>query len=324
MKWIGLVIAVFVAVAAAFMVMKMSGNDEQPVSVQATQQPMDVQPQAQVQIQTVNVYVAAKFIPIGTVIDESMLDTQPWPQHLVLDGFVVGPEAGEKLKGMVTRAPFQAREPIIGSKVVNPEDPNFLAGALPKGKRVITMATDEIAGVAGFVFPGDRVDVLVTHRILREDVTQKDIKEAGNMQELTEEVTESLVTNIPVLAVDQRSTAGAAVPSGGSGQEGGIVIPRSISLEVTPEDAQRIRLGYQLGQLSLTLRSLEDKETIETVAITRQTDLSQFDTSALAASSNSDEFIPVVVIRGTAIENEDAKKKRDEARDTNSRTSATQ
>ncbi len=316
MKWIGLVVAVFVAVAAAFMVLKLSGNKEQAVNQQvAQQQQMNVQPQAQVQIETVNVYVAAKFIPIGTVIDESMLDTQPWPQHLVLDGFVVGPEAGEQLKGMVTRAPFQAREPIINSKIVNPQDPNFLAGTLTKGKRVITMATDEIAAVAGFVFPGDRVDVLVTHRILREDVSQRDIMEAGNMNELTEEVTEVLIANVPVLAVDQRSTAGAA-PQSGQQAESGIVIPRSISLEVTPEDAQRVRLGYQLGQLSLTLRSLEDKETIETVAITRQSDLSQFDASSLAATGRKDDYIPVVVIRGTQIDDEEAKKKRQEARGT--------
>ncbi len=299
MKYVGLIIAIFVAGLAAYLVLTLSGSDEAPPRVvvnrnNAPSQSVQIAPQAAPQVETANVYVAAKAIPIGSLIEENMLTVQPWPKHLLIDGFVVGAEEGKKVIGTVTRAPFQAMEPIIKAKLVNPEDPNFLAGDLPSGKRVITIATDEIAGVAGFIFPGDHVDVLIFHKILKEGITQKEIDEAQNEDEVTEDVAEALIVNSRVLAVDQRAQAGL-------NEEGGIIIPKSVSLEVSPEDAQRIVLARQIGKLNLALRSIEDKEDTEKVAITRKPALSQFDISSIAPKKENDE-VPVKIIRGTAIE----------------------
>jgi len=308
MKWIGLVIAVFVAAVAAFMVLKLSSKKEPAPKMMANTAPVEVRPRAEPQIETVDVYVAANFIPVGTVIEEGMLDSQPWPKHLLLKEFVVGADKGQKLKGMITRAPFQPREPFIMSKMVNPEDPNFLAGNLPKGMRVATIKTSEVDGVAGFVFPGDRVDVLVTHKILREGVSEEDIEDNRNKKELMEDVTETLLSNIRVLAVDQRAT-------GGVNKDGGIIIPRSVSLEVAPEDSQRLKLATEVGQVSLTLRSIEDKDTVETVAMTRLSGLSQFETSPLAPKKKPQEkFVPVVVIRGVQPDQKEGAQKLGEAR----------
>jgi len=307
MKWIGLVIAVFVAAVAAFMVLKLSGSKEPNPKLMAQNQPVQVQARAEPQIETVDVYVAAANIPVGSVLEPGMLDTQPWPKHLLLKEFVVGQEKGQKLKGMVTRAPFQAREPIIATKLVNPEDPNFLAGGLPKGMRVATIRSNEVDGVAGFIFPGDRVDILVTHEILKEGVTEDDLKETRNKKDFIEQVTETLLGNVRVLAVDQRSTAGV-------NKDGGIIIPRSVSLEVSPEDGQRLRLATEIGKVSLVLRSLADKETIETVAITRQSALSQASNAPSASKPKKDEVIPVVIVRGTKVENEESRLMLEEAR----------
>lgn len=286
MKWIGFVIAIFVAAVAAYMVLKFSGDTaDKPQEVQ-------VSDRSAPQVEAVNVYVASRFIPIGSVLEENMLTVQPWPKHLVLDGFVVGSEKGQQLIGKVTRAPFQAQSPIINNNVVNPEDPNFLAGDLPKGMRVVTIKTNEIDGVAGFVFPGDRVDVIINHKIMKEGTTVSDLEEKSE-RELQEAVSETMLSNVRVLAVDQRATAGV-------NEDGGIIIPKSISLEVTPEDAQRIVLARELGELSLSLRSIQDKDTIETVAITRQPDLSQFDVSSI--EMNRKAYAPVRVIRGTELE----------------------
>lgn len=296
MKYVGLIIAIFVAGLAAYLVLTLSGGDQAPPPpvVSRNNAPVQIAPQAAPQVETANVYVAAKAIPIGSLIEENMLTVQPWPKHLLIDGFVVGAEEGKKVIGTVTRAPFQAMEPIIKAKLVNPEDPNFLAGDLPSGMRVITIATDEIAGVAGFIFPGDHVDVLVNHRIFKEGITQKEIDEAKSEDEVTEDVSEALIVNTRVLAVDQRAQAGL-------NEEGGVIIPKSVSLEVTPEDAQRIALARQLGKLNLALRSIKDKESTEKVAITRKPALSQFDVSSIAPKKENDE-IPVKIIRGTAIE----------------------
>lgn len=308
MKWIGLVIAVFVAAVAAFMVLKLSGKKEPSPRMTAQTQPVQVQPRAAPKIETVDVYVAANFIPIGTVIEPGMLDSQPWPKHLLLKEFVVGREKGEKLKGMVTRAPFQPREPIIMSKVVNPDDPNFLAGTLPRGMRVATLKTNEIDGVAGFVFPGDRVDVLVTHDVLKEGADPEEVKEARSAKNYMEQVTETLLYNIRVLAVDQRAAAT-------SGRDGGIIIPRSVSLELKPEDAQRLKLAQEIGEVSLALRSIKDKDTIETVAISRQSALSQFEGSTSKPKKiGGEKLIPVVVVRGAEVENQESKLMLEEAR----------
>lgn len=285
MKWVGIVVAVVAAVIAAFMVLKLSGGSEQKA------RQVQVSEQAESDLDVVNVYVAANYIPIGSVIEENMLTVQPWPKHLLVEGFVVGQEKGRTLVGKIARASFQALEPIMDNKVVNPDDPNYLAGELPKGKRVVTMRTDEISGVAGFVFPGDRVDVLINHRVLKKGVSARDIETLPEDQ-VYETVSERLLGNIRVLAVDQRST-------GGVDKENGIIIPKSVSLEVTPEDAQRIALARQLGQMTLALRSLKDKETMETVAITRQSDLSQFDVSSVTSRSAN---APVKVVRGVESE----------------------
>ena len=113
------------------------------------------------------------------------------------------------------------------------------------------------------------------------------------------------------MAVDQRSSAGV-------NRGGGIVIPRSVSLEVAPEDAQRLKLATEIGEVSLTLRSIADKQTIETVAITRESDLSQSNMVPIAddgkPAMKKEEYIPVVVVRGTTVENEQSRLMLEEAR----------
>ncbi|MBN66864.1 MAG: Flp pilus assembly protein CpaB [Rickettsiales bacterium] len=299
MRSVGLIIAIVVAALAAFLVLRFTGSPE-PAPQPA---PVVVEPQ-QTDIQTVNVYVASSFIPVGTRIDESMLDTQPWPSHLVVPGFVIGVDEGEKLIGKVTRSAFQPREPIIATKVINANDPNFIAGTLPQGMRMVTISTNVVDGLAGFVFPGDRVDVLVTHRVIREGVRQEDLKQLRD-DEAFEEVTETLLTNVRVLAVDQRSSVTS---------EGNVIVPSTVSLQTTPEDAQRIRLASSVGQLSLTLRSLEDEDTLENIAATRKSSLSDTTgyTPGQTSSANAGSYIPVTVVRGTSVEDEEGLEKRQE------------
>lgn len=295
MKYLGLLIAVVLAVVAAFAVLRFSGSEPPPP--QPTQPVQITQPAPQ-QVETVNIYIAARDIPIGTRIDANMVTTQPWPRNLVVDGFIVGAQEAQNAIGTVARSTFKRNEPLNKNKLVNPDDPNFLAGDLPAGKRAVTISTDEIAGVAGFIFPGDRVDVLVTHDIIREGITEQDMKDARSERDLMEQVTETLLYDVPILAVDQRATAGVD-------EDKGIIIPRSVSLEVVPQDAQKLRLAGEIGELSLALRSLEDKDAIETVAITRPSDLSQFKSPAAAPATfaqASSPAGPVRVIRGTEVE----------------------
>ncbi len=281
MRFGGLIAAVVLAAIAAVIVLRMSSGSSQPVASTTSSAPV------QQEIATTQIYVASQPIPIGTSITADMLTLQPWPSHLVLDGFIAS-DSEQKVEGMVSRSAFQAQEPILLSKLSNPADPNFLAGALPKGMRVMTLQTNEIEGVAGFVFPGDFVDVMLTHTIT------KYVTPPGeeDLQQQTDTVTETLITNVKVLAVDQRASGTNATDPNGN-----LLIPRTVSVMVSPTDAQRLRLAQQKGTLTLVLRSLADRESADLLIATTDKDISSYpslDAGAGVSSGN------VVVVRGTA------------------------
>lgn len=254
MRYIILVVIVLIAAVAGVAALKLT--DANQVPPQAA--PIAIQQGApEPQLQTVDVLVARAPIEVGAVVDDTMVDKQPWPKHLVLEGFVVAGSPEANVNGMVARSTFQAREPFIISKLANPNDANFLAASLPKGMRAITIPVDIITGVAGYVFPGDRVDVIVTHQLPSpiEDIP-------GGSRPQADFATEVLTPNIRVLAVNARTV----VDTSREGQKGpqqapGPVNPTSVSLEVTREDAQRIRLAEKTGSLSLVLRPIS--ETVE-------------------------------------------------------------
>lgn len=281
MRFGGLIIAIVLAAVAAFMVLSM-GNKQQTQIVET------IVPQEE--IKTQNILVAARPIPAGTLITDDMLEIQPWPEHLMVKGFVTADTA--KASGMVARANFEAQEPLNTAKLVNRSDPNFIAGALPKGLRMITIQTNETDGLAGLVFPGDRVDVLLTHEV-KEPLWADPNAERGRAaqdREITKNLTETLLTNVRVLAVDQRS-------SGGVGEDGKIPIPRSISLMVAPTDAQRLRLAEQVGELTLALRSLNDKDAVDPITMTGLDDISQHRITERPKTERG-----IVIIRGIVAE----------------------
>lgn len=287
MRFGGLIFAIALAAVAAFIVLSMSGGS----STQVAQTPGQAPQQA---MKTANVIVAAQAIAPGTLITDAMLEMQPWPDHLVLggkEGFAIAGE--DAVSGMISRGNFQPQEPIIKSKLVNKDNPNFIAGTLPKGMRMVTIQTNETDGLAGFVFPGDRVDLMLTHEVDQDKWTAPQSGGAGQMQRTTEKksFTETLLTNIRVLAVDQRST-------GGVNDDGTIPIPRSVSLAVSPSDAQRIRLGQKVGALTMTLRSLEDKESADPITLTSMQDISQYAQPARGGAVKGG----IMIVRGTKSE----------------------
>lgn len=282
MRFGGLIAAIIFAAIAAVIVLRMSANNEPPPA------PTAAAPAPQVK--SVNIYVAAAPIPVGSKIGEDMVAVQPWPENLVLKSFIRA-DAQHSVVGMVARAPFQKDEPFISSKVANASDPNFLAGALPKGMRVITIKTDEIEGLAGFVFPGDRVDILLTRNVEKWITTPNEGGNAGRPERKPDAVTETLLTNVTVLAVDQRSSSDNAVDKNGN-----LIVPHSVSLMVSPTDAQRLRLGATKGTLTLSLRSLQDRESSDPLTITGISDISQYPDDVTA---DTQQVGSVVVIRGT-------------------------
>lgn len=256
MRFIILIAVVVLALAAGYVTLMLSGERAQPASA----------PQAAAvsqnagQVQTVDVLVARNDIPVGTVIDESMVDKQPWPQHLVLNGFVVSGTPESNLAGMVARSDFKAREPIILSRLAKPGDASFLAAGLGKGMRAVTLSVDVVSGVAGYIYPGDRVDVVFTHSVPQEAPGQLWGEQRQNLGSQKQTTSEVLLTALRVLAVNtrqpqQQPQPGQPAPPPAPGSE----TPSSITLAMTQDEVKRLRLAEKNGTLSLALRALEDE-----------------------------------------------------------------
>lgn len=241
MRFVALLVAAIIAIVAGVAALKLSGNS-------ASNQSAMTQPAQPVNVAASEVLVAREAIPLGAIIEPGMIDKQPWPSHLLLDGFIIAGSDSANLTGKVARAPFQAGEPIMSNKIANPNDPSFLAASLPPGMRAVTVATDAVSGVAGYVFPGDRVDVIITHNIVWESKARTDkTVRAGNKPDISE----VLVPDVRVLAVNVRQFSGKDLTN---------ATPSTVTIAVQEADVQAIRLGEKVGTLSLALRSLKDDE----------------------------------------------------------------
>lgn len=301
------IIAIFLAAGSAVFFLR--GQGEEPSQAQQPTQQVAIAP---TRIETTNIYVAAQPIQIGSVITPDMLVQQPWPKHLMVQGFIIA-DGKTPIEGMVARASFQPQEPLISSKLANANDPSYLAANLPKGMRVVTIRTNEIDGLAGLVFPGDRIDLVLSRTV------KNAIYENPDQQKYAEDikVTENILNNVLVLAVDQRAT-GTPPPAQQSGQSQRIEPPRTVSLLVNPNDVRRLRLAENIATgstgnatLSMSLRALADKDSEEPLAITYVNDVSQFrprmiTAAAQIAKSNSG---LVTVVRGSEIEDKSNKKR---------------
>ena len=287
MRFGGLIAAVVFAAIAAVVVLRMSAGSAPAPTMNAPA------PEAK----SVNIYVATKPLPVGTTITDSDIGVQPWPEHLMLDNFVQA-DGKMPIVGMVTRASIQQSEPITTSKVANPNDPNFLAGDLPKGMRVVTIPVNETDGVAGFVFPGDHVDLIYTHDVPKWEFPPS----AGAGQSKAERsmvtVTETLLTNVKVVAIDQRSSGAGAVDN-----KGNLIVPRAASLMVSGPDSQRVRLATKTGTLSLVLRALADKESADPLVLTEEKDISQAKLGSGGGDNSQGDVVKIV--RGAPVDNKE-------------------
>ena len=189
------------------------------------------------------VLVARKALPVGTIIDAESLGYQAWPKELVQNAYYLEDSADSditKLLGTVVRNPVTAGQPLTHGALVGPNDRGFLAAALGPGMRAVTVPVSASSGVAGFVFPGDRVDIVLTQVV------------DGGGEGAPLKVSETIVRNMRVLATDQR------IDSKDKEGKTEVKVSSNVTLEATPRIAEKIAVAQSLGQLSLSLRSIAD------------------------------------------------------------------
>ncbi|MFO0841665.1 MAG: Flp pilus assembly protein CpaB [Gemmataceae bacterium] len=210
-----------------------------------------LRPPSEAPTDTVPIVVAAVDIPRGRTVSADMLRTVEWPRDRVPTGAANMPD---DLVDRVCFTPLFNGEPVISAKLT-PKGAGRGMGALTRpGMRSFTIPTPNIAaGVAGFILPGDRVDVLLT---VTDSGTTSGPFGGGT--------TTVMLQNVEILAVDQRVDA----PADNKVDPKDL---RSVTLQVTPEQAADLALGQNKGTLQLSLRNPQDNKAVETRPATLDT-----------------------------------------------------
>jgi pilus assembly protein CpaB len=188
-----------------------------------------------------SIVVAKEPLRFGMELSREQLAEIPWPQDALPDGAVGKVDALFADGSRVVLSPVEPNEPVLLAKLSGPNGRATLSNLLSPGMRAVTIRIDEIAGVGGFVTPGDRVDVVLT-------------RDAGAIQEVEGNArgasgstiaTEVVVQNAKVLTVGQGLDERQTAPQ----------VANSVTLEVTPDDSNKVALARNIGTLSLSLRS---------------------------------------------------------------------
>ncbi|MBW7850750.1 MAG: Flp pilus assembly protein CpaB [Rhodospirillales bacterium] len=216
-----LAIAIVLGLVSVFLVQDWLARQAPPPAPEAT-------------LPVTKVVVARSQMTFGTRIRQDLVRLVDWPAGTVPVGaFTSIDELVGKDGERVALRTIEPDEPILASKVSGANGRATLSTVLPMEKRAVTIRVNDVLGVAGFVLPGDRVDVLLTRD-----------------QQQRAPVTDILLQNIRVLGVDQDANERKDKPT----------VARAVTLEVTPAEAQKLTLGSQVGTLSLALRNLSDAE----------------------------------------------------------------
>jgi pilus assembly protein CpaB len=241
---IALVVAVFFGLVAAYGIYNfLSHQQKETDTLRAANQ---------------EIVVAAQDILPGTIFNEESLKkgltkTTPWPKTSIPAGAFSTPQ---QIMGKVSRVKILANEPILESRLAG--EGAGLTVRLEAGKRALALRVDEIVGVSGFIVPDDRVDVILTTTPL------------GAAQDA--KISKIVLQNKRVLSVAQSTEQKDGKPQ----------LARSITLEVTPEEAEKLSLASQEGQIALALRGLGDEKSIVTIGSNKR------DLLSLAAAPQKD------------------------------------
>ncbi len=221
-----------VAIAAGGLAALLAGReDEKPPA-----------PAPVVQLETVDVLIAQKDIGMGHSVSPDDLKWQMWPLAAAGSTMIrksARPDAMEELKGSIARGTFQTGEPIQESKLIKATGSGYMAAVLPSGMRAVSTEISPETAAAGFILPGDHVDVILS----RTD------KQAAKIAGYDIQVSETILRNVRVLAIDQTVEEK-------NGQK--VVVGKTATLELAPRQTEKLALARQKGTLSLALRSIVD------------------------------------------------------------------
>jgi len=180
-----------------------------------------------------SVLVARGAIARGQILKAQDFSWQVWPEGGIDKNYILsGARTAENFAGWVARDPFAAGEPISEAKIVSPGSRGFLAAVLGPGMRAVSVPVTATSGISGFVFPGDQVDILITHQLTGGDAQHR--------------AAETVLHDVRVIGIDQKLDT----------KNSEALVAHTATLEVTPKQSEMIAVAAEIGKLSLSLRSL--------------------------------------------------------------------
>jgi pilus assembly protein CpaB len=203
-------------------------------------------------VPTKTIVVAKEPLRFGTELTAAMLEEVPWPAEAVPAGAFTKVSDILSHGRRVVLAAIEPHEPVLALKITGPGQRATLSALVKPGMKAVTIRVNDVEGVGGFVLPGDHVDVVLTRQIDKGQAT-----------------TEVVLQNTRVLAVDQSADERAAKAT----------VAKSVTLEVTTVEAQKVWLASSVGSLSLLLRKAGETAESRTRKITLN-DLSAGDAPA--------------------------------------------
>jgi pilus assembly protein CpaB len=229
-----LLLAVIVAGLTAFMARAWLQSERAAVMAQAG---LRHEP-APAAAPTLQVLVAKNPVHVGQIVKPDDLRWQSWPEGSLAPTYIVeGKRPLSDFVGAVARVPIDAGEPVSEGKLVLSGTRGFMAAVLQPGARAVSVPVTATSAVSGFIYAGDRVDVLLTHVL--------------NTQDGQHNATETVLRNARVIAMDQKLDF-----SPGDKPD----VAKTATLELTPKQSEIVTLAVKMGDLSLVLRSLQGAE----------------------------------------------------------------
>ncbi len=200
----------------------------------------------QANVNTSKVAVAMVDISLGGRVTPDMVRMADWPADAMPPGAITDPKL---LEARVARDSMQRGEPIMESKLAPPGTQGGLSAVVADGKRAMTVRVNDVVGVAGFALPGNFVDILVN--------TQED--KIKTIKDLA--ISKIVLERILVLAIAQESSRDETKPK----------VVNAVTLELTPDQAEKLDLARSVGTLSLVLRNQIDPQPVNTEGATKAT-----------------------------------------------------
>jgi pilus assembly protein CpaB len=231
---------------------------------------------APVAVKTRTIVVATAPLRFGVELNARNLREVPWPENAVPDGSFASIDALLAAGKRMVLTAIAENEPVLAVKITGPGQRATLSAVLTPNMKAVTVRVNDIEGVAGFVLPGDRVDIFLTRNVNAE---------RGQNSSSSSDV---VLQNVRVLAIDQIADDRIDKPA----------VVKAVTLEVEMSDGQKLSLAASLGTLTLALRKAGDVEAQPARQITAE-DLGK----AQKKNAPNGSFSTITVTRGTKKEN---------------------